>query len=327
MTNKLLTIVIPTFNRAVSVSRLLAGIESEVTRLAHEVDVIIGNNASTDETQQVLVDFKQRHPSAIVIQHEQNLGAEENFCRCIDASRSRYFWIIGDDDLPKKGLVTRVVDFLRSKEPDLLYLSSEWKLDISGESEAHADVQSEPVFYSAEAFTRKVNVWVTFISGFVVRQELLHQLDPEFSIRRFSNTGLVQLGWVLPMLMHGRKLAYCSSRDVLATSNNSGGYKVLTVFATNLPKILIAACGPRSRIRSIVQRHLVWEYLPQLIWAFRFKSKGRFIADDALSALAPVRESTAYWLLLRPLLVLPRPLAIPFVIASKLIARAMTAIS
>ena len=323
MTVPLLTIVIPTWNRAECLSLLLRTLEGETEGTNGQVCVIVGDNASTDATPQVTREYAGRIPGLQVLRHERNVGADENFCRCLERVSTRFFWIIGDDDLPKEGVVRSVLTLLRRHDPDLLQLGSEWRPQLTGPADGTPAGDLTAVRLGSRAFARRVNVWVTFISGMVVNLERLQRLDPAPSLRRFSGTSLVQLGWVLPLVMSGRHLFVVPQRCILATSGNTGGYKLISVFATNLPAILDSVCGRASAQRNAVVRMLSWSYVPSLLWLTRSDQAGAFAPEDVRSALEPLRPSPAYWLLMLPILKLPRAIAWAFWVVARICGRAL----
>ena len=306
MPDVLLTIIVPTYNRARRLSLLLNHLAQQLKGLDGLVQVIIGDNASTDETPEVIQAFMLKYPSTQVLRHCANLGADENFCRCLDQVSTRFFWIIGDDDLPKHGVVAAVLSFLEKEGADLLYLNSEWGTDICNEKQSE-HIKNFPVrTKSREAFAQEVNVWVTFISGLVVNRERLFELNPSLDIRRFSGTCLVQLGWVLPLLMTGSAFKICRQRCVLATSGNSGGYGLFEVFGCKFPNILNEICGSNSRVNYIINRQLQWVHIPRLIRGTRFGKIGAFQEAEILDHLVMFKGSLAYRVGMRPLTQLPR---------------------
>lgn len=317
----LLTIVVPTFNRAPSLSLLLDVLRIELQGLSNKVEVIIGDNASVDETPFILHTFAANFSSSKILRHSCNLGPDENFCRCIDLVKTRFFWIIGDDDLPKSGLIRQIVEFLESENPDILYLNSEWLPNIN--SQESGTKLDKLVFNKLlrEDFATQVNVWVTFISGMIVNLNQLYHLNPKLNLRRFSGTSLVQLGWILPLLMTGNRFHVINQRCILATGGNTGGYKLLMVFATHFPAILNAICGSTSQITRIILTRLVWSYIPSLLWTLRFRNASAFTSENTMVSIKPLRGTLGYWLMLLPLVSLPKIFALPFFVFSKVLAR------
>ena len=296
----MLTVVIPTYNRAMHLSRLLTALTVELQGLEGKVQVILSDNASTDHTHLVINSFVALNPEVHLIQHIKNVGPDANFLSCIAAVKSEYVWIIGDDDLPQKGVLKTVVELLERDAIDLLYMQSDWhrNLDDMPASKFIASMINVDKVSRTE-FARDVNVWLTFISGMIFNLKRLYELESNINLRRFNNTSLVQLGWVLPLLMRGENFRIIREYAILATSNNTGGYKPYQVFAQNLPRITKAICLQDSQEYGHITRVLYWQYLPSLIWSNRFTSSEVFQNEDIDEALGDIKQtSLAYWYLI-----------------------------
>ncbi|NMM13775.1 MAG: glycosyltransferase family 2 protein [Rhodoferax sp.] len=306
MSSPLLTIVIPTYNRAECLSLLLTTLALELRGLEDKVELIVGNNASTDHTPIVIEAFLKLCPNAQILHNSENLGPDENFCRCIDQVKTRFFWMIGDDDLPKSGALRQIVNLLECEDTDILYLSSEWMPHITSSDDGEPITTLATIVLSREDFAQQVNVWVTFISGMVVNLERLYELNSGLSTRRFTGTSLVQLGWILPLLMTGSHFKIIEQRCILATSGNTGGYKLVTTFGGNFPVILHSVCGKNSAVTKQIEKHLIFSYLPGLIWISRFGEGGIFMSENLIKSVAPFRGYISYWLILFPVILLPK---------------------
>lgn len=324
--SKLLTIAIPTFNRAETLSLLLNALLLELPGLEDHIDVIIGDNASTDRTPKVTAAFKAAWPTATVLRHDQNLGADENFCQCIDQITTRYFWIIGDDDLPKTRVIRSTVDLLERENPDLVYLQSEWSNEVTSAAQGIQVEQLRYKYMSQLDFARRVNVGFTFISGVVVNRDTFLRRSGMAAIRRFTDTSLVQLGWVLDVLRHGNRFIHVEDPCILAKATNSGGYAVVAVFGRNFIQIVLDCLGNESPVaRAIVRRNIIG-YLPQLIWNVRFASFGDFHREDNWHSLkGTLSRHLFFWLVLTPISQGFKPIAWIFLKASRLISRLVSA--
>jgi abequosyltransferase len=309
----LLTIIVPTYNRADNLALLLETLRVELAGLQEDVTVLVSDNASTDATPEVVAAARAAHPALLAQRHERNLGPDGNFCACVEHVSTRYFWIIGDDDLPKRGVIAKVVQLLRRTSPALVYLQSEWVNPIVGSEQGEPVGTLEAGVMDAEAFARRVNVWFTFISGVVVDRSLLVQeLGPQ-SIRRFTGTSLVQLGWILPLLSHHHRFVFVSNRCVLATKDNTGGYPLMTVFGVRFARIVNDVFGRDSHFARLLIGGNILHYLPGLIWGARTAPSGRHDQEDVWPAMrAELGHRPLFWLLLMPLGRFPLWLAQPF---------------
>lgn len=322
MSGPLLTIVIPTYNRAENLELLLRVLQAELDGLEDAVQVLVSDNASTDRTPALTRDVQAGWPALLVQRHAQNLGPEENFCSGVERVESRYFWIIGDDDLPKRGVVAQLLALLNERMPALVYMQSEWVNPIVGPDQGESIGTLSVEMLGAIEFACRVHVWITFISSVIVDRTVLIRALSENTIRRFADTSLVHLGWVLPVLATNERLAFVNDRCILATKDNSGGYPLLTVFGVRFPRIVHEALGGDSRIGCALIDGNIAHYLPGLMWGARAATSGRHNAEDSwLEMRQQLGDRALFWLLLMPLGRFPRWLAQPFYQAWRVVSR------
>jgi abequosyltransferase len=322
MSQPLLTLVIPTYNRAGCLRTLLDRLRSELDTLAGRVAIVIGDNASSDETPALTAAFASAWQPTLVLRHERNFGPDENFCRCIEEVRTPYVWIIGDDDIPRIGSVKQILELLETSKPDLVYLPSRWMADVTAGQPAGPMGPLEYSSETAESFASNVNTWLTFVSGNIIRLELYKEhFDAAFA-RGYAGSNLLQLAWVLKVLQHGSRFIRVRTECVLATTGNTGGYSVLTVFGANFPRVVRELLPDRPRlVGAIIQRHVIG-YLPSLIWQVRFANIGQFVPEDARAAVQrQLGSHVFYWFFLRPIMTLPRKMAWLFYAVARAVSR------
>lgn len=103
LANPLLSIVIPTYNRADFLDYSL-----EVhTSLAkeHNIQIFVFDNASTDSTILVVEKWKKYYPLIQYHRHDVNIGPENNFEIALKHPDTHYIWLLGDTyQIPEKGI-------------------------------------------------------------------------------------------------------------------------------------------------------------------------------------------------------------------------------
>jgi glycosyltransferase involved in cell wall biosynthesis len=104
----LVTIAIPTFNRA---SLLKDCITSALSQTYRHLEVLVSDNASTDETEEILSEFSDGRLR--IIRQETNIGPLPNFNACLADARGDYVIFVGDDDKISPWLVERCVDAIK----------------------------------------------------------------------------------------------------------------------------------------------------------------------------------------------------------------------
>jgi glycosyltransferase involved in cell wall biosynthesis len=91
----LVTISIPTYNRADAFLR--QSITSALNQTYKNIEVLVSDNASTDDTKSVIKSISDKRIK--YHRHSQNIGANNNFNACVELARGDYFVLLPDDDL------------------------------------------------------------------------------------------------------------------------------------------------------------------------------------------------------------------------------------
>ena len=91
----LVTIGIPTYNRANSYLR--QALESAVKQTYPNIEIVVSDNCSTDDTETLVKYFED--PRIRYFKQTENIGAYKNFNFCLHQAHGKYFLILSDDDL------------------------------------------------------------------------------------------------------------------------------------------------------------------------------------------------------------------------------------
>jgi glycosyltransferase involved in cell wall biosynthesis len=134
--NKLLTIAIPTYNRADLLDKQLAWLAKSIQGYESECDIIISDNCSQDHTQEIIKKWQSCLPNLQfnINKHRKNVGVMRNIAYCINAAASRYVWTISDDDIIADRTVSYILDTLK-QDSDLswLILNFSCRHEVTGE--------------------------------------------------------------------------------------------------------------------------------------------------------------------------------------------------
>jgi len=305
--NKLLTIVIPTYNRSKKLTRLLAHLETEIKGNEHFVDVLITDNHSTDGTDQAIQEFLERNTDWQVIRHPSNMGMDRNFLAGFQNSKTRYFWVFGDDDLPREGLIRLIVAFLLNEQPTLLYLHSQW-VDEVETCKLQPLLSIDPIWMRAEDYARELNIWTTFLSAWIVDSCALEESGVDSNkLSEGVGTQLLQLGWILPLIRETSKLSVIKESCVIATSGNTGGYKLMKTFAVNYPDFVKRFFPDQPNMQRALIAPFAKDYLPGLIKASKSGHFNKMLKEPSVLPAAILRLGLykEFWLHTFPALMLP----------------------
>ncbi len=110
-TKPLVSICIPTYNAEYTIKETLASIIDQ-TYLNFVIHV--SDNASTDNTLGVVESFKDRR--IVIHRHEENVGGEGNFNRCIQYAEGEYTAIFHADDIYESEMVSEQIRYLEKND-------------------------------------------------------------------------------------------------------------------------------------------------------------------------------------------------------------------
>jgi glycosyltransferase involved in cell wall biosynthesis len=97
----LVTIAIPTYNRANSYLR--QAIECSVNQTYRNIEIIISDNCSTDNTKEVVKSFN--NPRIRYFKQDKNIGMNNNENFCVQKAKGDFFLLLCDDDMIDHDLV------------------------------------------------------------------------------------------------------------------------------------------------------------------------------------------------------------------------------
>jgi len=124
----LLTIAIPTYNRAAILKKALQNLLPQINRYKEKIEFVISDNASSDNTQEIIKNFKDEFCEINFITNLQsfNTGYFGNFKKCRELSHGKFFWLLSDNEHLFRDTISFVMNQLSVEdEITAIYLHSD----------------------------------------------------------------------------------------------------------------------------------------------------------------------------------------------------------
>lgn len=125
----ILTVAIPTYNRAPKLARVLDVLSGQIREagLAERISILISDNCSTDDTPEVIRRFAAANKDLRIAAYrqERNIGIARNLWWLYEQTMSDYCWYFADDDVLKPGAVSKISAVLEEHQPRALLYSFE----------------------------------------------------------------------------------------------------------------------------------------------------------------------------------------------------------
>jgi len=117
----LLSIAIPTYNRAFYLDKNLNELFKQYR---NNFQVIVQDNASNDNTPNVVNKYKKMGLPIVYEINEKNLGWSKNFEICFKKVKTDYVILLGDDDVIIDGGINTILKNIRKSNPDLIFMKA-----------------------------------------------------------------------------------------------------------------------------------------------------------------------------------------------------------
>src|SRR5260370_33282350 len=126
--NLVLSICIATYNRADFIGATVGRI---IPQLTDEVEVLIVDGGSTDNTEKVIHDYLQRCDRIRYVCLPVKGGVDHDYNRAVELARGEYCWLFTDDDILKPGAIQTVLDQAKLGNELIIVNAKARNLDLS----------------------------------------------------------------------------------------------------------------------------------------------------------------------------------------------------
>lgn len=146
------SILIPSYNRADVIRETL---ECAVSQTYQNIEVIVGDNQSTDGTYQIIQNYASKYPFVIAFRNQENLGPARNWRKCLDRASGEYVKILWSDDLITRDFLQTCLPYLTEhKDVGFVFTAAELFCAETGKKRTQY-VIGETGFYDTTVFIRE----------------------------------------------------------------------------------------------------------------------------------------------------------------------------
>lgn len=311
--NPLLSITIPTRNRAAYLRVLL---ESIVTQITPEIEVVISDDGSTDDTMAVIDSFRSRLSQLVAERVDPPLRYDRNVLHVVSLARGKYCWLFGDDDRLEPGAIASVLETLRH-EPELTGLTVD-RISYDRELRARLPVrplkqQQSALFNDGHAAYLALLDRLGFLSCQIVRREAWNKIVARENLESYF-TGYVQLYVIARMLADAPPWKFLAVPAVAFRADNDS-FRALGM----LGRLKMDVCGYEKITGDVFGRdsQLYHDAMAEvartharhhIVMAKRGGAPFSFSLRALALCLRHYARYASFWLHTFPIIVLPRSL-------------------
>ena len=199
MTAVKLSICIATLNRGAFIGTTLDSIIAQAT---DEVEVVIVDGASTDNTEEVVRGFQERFQRLNYVRLPAKGGVDRDYDRTVEHAQGEYCWLMSDDDILKPGAIKAVLEAARAGYA-LIVVNAEVRqanlatVTVPGLLPTTYDRIYGPAEF--ERFFADTGTYMSFIGCVIIRRGIWLERERE----RFFGTEFIHIGVIFQRQLPG----------------------------------------------------------------------------------------------------------------------------
>lgn len=217
----ILSICIPTYNRSACLQECLESVLLSAKGHEGGVEIVVSDNASTDETETVVNEFRKRSPRIRYHRNDTNIGAERNFYVAAGLASGEYIWLLGDDDKMTEGAIPSVLSRINAGYNLIVCNFSMWSRDFSGmKKQSFFSISQDKEFDDPNALMKTFGISLGYISSVIMKREVFFSV-PIDEYERYVETFFPFLYAVYTGIVKNGHATYISAPLVCNRSGNA----------------------------------------------------------------------------------------------------------
>ena len=219
-----LSICIPTYNRGALLGKTL---ESIIAQAPENVEIVVSDNASTDNTAEVIKAYSAKFSRLVYIKESVNRGPDANYMNVVAHATGEYCWLFGSDDVMREGAVLNVLKALADDTSVLLSNRLECDLYLrplrirewlfTKEKKLSFEFSSDENIARYLKMVDTLGGVFSFLSSIVVKRRLWESVPMD---QQFMGTAYSHVYKIISMLLREGKLIYLNDWTVYCRLDN-----------------------------------------------------------------------------------------------------------
>ncbi len=209
MDNVKVSVCMTAYNHSKYIEKAIRSVLMQKTDF--EIEIIVADDSSTDDTQKIIANIAKENPSIIKpILREKNLGSTKNSFDAIKKCSGEYIaFLEGDDFWIDENKLQKQVEFMNANKDYLACYHKNQKVDdnnnVIEENDSRFDVVGE--------FTVK-NITEEFLlpgqlGTLMIRKEVVNNIDPQLIKKVMLNVGFIPGDRMIPIYILSKGKIYC----------------------------------------------------------------------------------------------------------------------
>lgn len=305
----ILSICVPTYNRYGYLRECLTSILSSAKDYEEKIQIVILDNASTDDTEIVVEEFQKIHPWIQYHRNAENIGPERNFYRVAQKASSEYIWIFSDDDKMEGNAISTIINRIELGYNLIICNYSLWSNDFSRRiKQRYHSIDRDETFSDPNELMRHFGISLGLISGVVIQKELFLKI-PYAEYEAYAEYGLSFLYSVYASIFPNCNVTYIAAPIVCqrgfdkASDDIYNWYKVFAIGAS----LVLEALGTKGYAKRAIHHAKQLVLKDYILHDISYRKRHRMSLDGIFDLiLRHYKKCWFFWVVCVPGLFAPR---------------------
>lgn len=203
-TGPLLTIGIPTFNGEAHIREAIDSVIDQLNEVDEEIEIVISDNASTDNTAEIVKQYTQKYNNVRYFRNEKNTGFDRNVDILFERASGEYVWILSDDDTLRKGALRKVLTGLKEFKNVSVIFVNYAECDINMNEyprRVRPDIFDDIYCKDGDTFFLESKFLFGLVSSLIFKKSKWNQ-----KIKRYIGSGFIHVGALAEILKDSSSL-------------------------------------------------------------------------------------------------------------------------
>lgn len=280
-----ISICIATRNRGALIGATLDSIAGQAT---DEVEIVVLDGASTDNTEEVIRLYQGRFPRLRYFRQETNMGVDRDFAKAVELAHGDYCWLFCDDDLLKPGAIQVVLDAIKADYALIIVNSEVRNADLSKLLEAkRLPFGRNRIYKSTENHLLLIDSgdYLSFIGCVIIKRQLWHTRKKE----DYFGSHFIHVGIIFQQPLPGDALVIAEPLVLIRYANASWLGKYFEIWMFKWPALVWSFADFSESVKCRVCPREPWRSPKTLL---HFRAKGFYSKKEYAEWLEPRLRSS-----------------------------------
>jgi glycosyltransferase involved in cell wall biosynthesis len=282
-----LSICIATYNRAEYIGETL---ESIIPQLTDEVEIVIADGASTDNTSSVVNGYVEICKQIRYIRLPAKGGVDQDYCKAVEHAQGEMCWLFTDDDLLKPNAIKTVLDAAKNDYSLIVVNAQAMSEKQSGISASRLLKITTNEIYDKSEFDKlfqRVIAYISFIGCVVIDRQLWLQREK----KRYFGSEFVHVGVIFQAPLPHSTLLIAEPFIEIRIGNDQWRPRSFDIWMRKWPMLLRSFTGISQQIREEHVKLQSWHRLKHVIF---HRARGEYSLGEYQRWLE-LRDSALWW--------------------------------